>query len=86
MLKILRIPNAMKSVMSSLVDQRLHEEREEQQLQNPVQVARVNSSQQEQTVEGWLANQNNDFTSAPVPYTDCWRRDDDGVNTNFKEN
>jgi hypothetical protein len=86
MLKLLRIPNAMKSVMTSSVDQRLHEERDVQQLQNPVQVARVNSSQQEQTVEGWLANRDDHFTAAPVPYTDCWRREEEGVNTNFKEN
>jgi hypothetical protein len=73
MLKLLCIPNAMKSVMTSVVDQRVHEERDEQQLQNPVQVARVNSSQKEQTVEGWLANRDNDFAAARVPYTDCWR-------------
>jgi hypothetical protein len=88
MLELLRIPHAMEGVLASLDEQRLEEERMDRELQElgPVQVAEVNSCGKEQLVDGWLSDKANDFTVEPDPPMDFFRRDEDGVNTNFKEN
>jgi hypothetical protein len=71
LLKLLRIPHAMERVITSLTEQRLQEERDEQLLNgfNPVQVADVNAS-----VKGWLAQNGNEFNVAHCSMMEPVRR------------
>jgi hypothetical protein len=88
MLELLRIPQAMSGVLSTLEQQRVEEEMDGQQLQElrPVQMAKIHSTLKKRLVNGWLLDKANDFTVEPDPPMDFFRRDEDGANTNFKEN